>query len=664
MNTSLLKTSLSLLALASASPLWAQDQSATAGDDYSITVIGDHLDASQTNASWSLIDEADIKRAQNGAASDLLERLPGVSTTRNGGLGSFTGVRIRGAEAEQTLVVIDGVRVGDPSSPGGGFDFGSLMLGTIDRIEVLRGSNSLPWGSQAIGGVVAISTTGAIPGEIDRASGQVQGEYGARDTVRFNGQLRHLKLGPTSFGLGGGYVRTDGISTAAIGTERDGYRQYSLNLTNQTQISNSLALSAFGLYSNSRVDLDGFGPPTYIFGDTAEFQRTREHYAGVTLKHTPGDNHGSPGFSQQLGFGLSDINRDNYDPAQGAAPSFGARGRNERLSYSVDWLPFGTGGEQQSEDVLRLRAGADREWSRSQTSDAFSKDIGRTITSSLWGMVVGKPTNTLSLTAGIRYDHHRQFGGATTFALDAGQVLSSNWSLRASYREGFKAPTLFQLSATASAYGNPALAPELARAFEIGTRFHGGNIWFVDIALFRRDSRNLIDFVSCPVGPNPQPAICATGNRPFGTYDNINRARAEGIEIEGSFRFSDTLRLGANASLLTVKDRTSGSALQGNRLARRPRQNANVDLTWSPGANLQGADLSLAARYAGASFDDRANLVRLDSYWLFDIRARYPVTPSVDLFGRIENLFNEHYQTVATYGTPGRSAYVGLRWGY
>lgn len=262
------RTTLSLLALAAASPALADE--AAEVEDRTITVIGVPL--AESNASVSIIDKADLDRAQNGAAADIIARLPGVNVTQNGTLGGVASLRIRGAEAEQTLVVIDGVRVGDPSSPGGGFDFANLMLGSIDRIEVLRGANSLPWGSQAIGGVVSITTTDpALAGE-GATSGRIGAEYGARDTVRVNGQLRTVALGASQFGIGGGYVRTDGLSNAAAGTERDGYRQYSVNLTNRTEIGSTLVFRAFGLYADSRVDLDGFPPPTYSFGDTNEFQ--------------------------------------------------------------------------------------------------------------------------------------------------------------------------------------------------------------------------------------------------------------------------------------------------------------------------------------------------------------------------------------------------------
>lgn len=651
MNIRVLTSTLSLIAIAAATPAFA-DESAADSDGSTITVIGSPLAAEESNASVSVIDELDIRRAQNSPATDLLLRLPGIYATRNGGIGGLTSLRIRGAEGEQTLVTIDGVRVGDPSSPGGGFDFANLMLGAIDRIEVLRGANSLPWGSQAIGGVVAVTTT-AAPTD-GTTSGDIGAEYGSRDTIRANGQLR-ASLGASQFGIGGGYTRTDGISTAAVGTERDGYRQYSLNLTNRTEIGNTLVFRAFGLFADSRVDLDGFPPPTFGFGDTPEYQDTQEHYAAVTIEHRPGGNASTGGFAHKLQYAFADINRDNFDPSFGSTdPSFRARGRNERLSYNIDWTAV---------SQLRVLAGAEREWVRSLTSDAFSSDAGKTATTSFWGMLVGKPTETLTLTAGIRHDDHRDFGGATTLAFDAGQKLGDLVTVRASYREGFKAPTLFQLSATAGAFGNPDLLPEEAKSYEIGLRFGDTQRWFLDVAAFRRDSRNLIDFVSCPPGPNPLPAICATGNRPFGTYDNINRARGEGFEIEGGANLGE-VQLSANYSLIATKDRTVGGFFEGNRLARRPRHLANAEIAWTPGGALGGADLSAAVRYAGKSFDNRGNTVVLDDYVLVDLRASYPITKGIDLFGRVENIFDEEYQTVATYGTLGRSAYVGVRWAF
>lgn len=160
------------------------------------------------------------------------------------------------------------------------------------------------------------------------------------------------------------------------------------------------------------------------------------------------------------------------------------------------------------------------------------------------------------------------------------------------------------------------------------------------------------------------PAICAGGTRPFGTYDNINRARGQGVEVDVGAKLADRVELRANYSLVDTQDRTTGSIYEGNRLARRPKHLANAELAWTPGGTLEGADLSVAVRYAGKSFDDRFNSTELDDYVLVDLRASYPVFAGIEVYGRIENLFNEHYQTVANYGTPGRSAYAGVRWAF
>ncbi len=636
-----------------------------------ITVIGSKLDAGQSNASVSLIRESDIARAQNGAVSDILQRLPGVTATRNGTLGSFTGVRIRGADAEQTLVVIDGVRVGDPTSPGGGFDFGTLLAGSIDTIEVLRGANSVPWGSQAIGGVVNITTTRPSANANDTTIGGISAEYGANDTRRVNGTLRTYDLPLGSFGFGAGYTKTKGISSAAVGSERDGFRQYSANFNSRSQITDGLSVKTFGLFADSRLELDGFAPPTFAFGDSAEFQKSREHYGAVSVEHDVSDSDASKlKLNQKLTFSIADINRDSFNPAFGSAPDFRARGRTERLSYVLNLQPLG--GQYagwQTTDLL-ISAGAEREWSRSLTGDSFSSDRGRTRTDALFAQIVGRPVEAISLTAGMRYEDHRNFGSNVSVSADAGLALGDAWRARASYREGFKAPTLFQLSGSAGGFGNPALQPEEAKAYEIGLKGGSSSIWWVDFALFRRDSLNLIDFVGCPAGPNPNPAICATGNRPFGTYDNIRSARSQGVEVEFGYALNSNFWLEGNYSFVAAKDRTAGSSLAGNRLARRPAHSGNVELRWSGDEDLTGAEASAVLRYVGASFDNRSNSVRLGDYMLVDIRGSYeidrilPVDAELKGFFRIENLFDAEYQNVAGYGTYGRSVYAGISWNF
>jgi vitamin B12 transporter len=164
---------------------------------------------------------------------------------------------------------------------------------------------------------------------------------------------------------------------------------------------------------------------------------------------------------------------------------------------------------------------------------------------------------------------------------------------------------------------------------------------------WRRDSRDLVAFVGCFGVASP---ICV--NRPFGTYDNVARARAEGVEVSLSARPVEGLRAGATWSYVRAVDRGTGRDLP-----RRARQSASASLDWTGGRFGGGATVTAV----GASFDDAANRVRLGGYALLDLRASVDLGGGVEAFGRIENAGDERYETAAGYGQPGRAAFAGVR---
>ncbi|MEK6541543.1 MAG: TonB-dependent receptor plug domain-containing protein, partial [Pseudomonadota bacterium] len=275
----------------------------------------------------AVLNGNDLTRLQTPVISDALTLAPSVTVTRNGPVGSFTGVRIRGADASQTVVVIDGVRVGDPTSPGGGFDFGSLLNNGIECIEIQRNSNSVTWGSDAIGGVVLVETTAPNDMQINRFLGEVGSHGTKRASAQVGGQF-----GALGVVAGAGWYDSDGISSARVGTEADGFRQYAAHGRVTLDLGKSVRLSTALLYADGRLNLDGFGPPTYsVFGDTAEFQKTHEIYASGRIEHDLSSN-----FTHRLSVALADINRDSFDPANGTAPSFSARGRTTRTAWQGD----------------------------------------------------------------------------------------------------------------------------------------------------------------------------------------------------------------------------------------------------------------------------------------------------------------------------------------
>ena len=609
----------------------AEDSSS---DTIIVTASRSETPLSQVGQSVTVITAKDIKTRQTTAVVDLLRTVPGVTFTRNGGLGTSTSVNIRGADSDQTVALIDGVKLNDPSSPGSGFSFGNLLTGNISRIEVVRGSQSVLWGSQAIGGVVNIITREPT----EDLTFNANAEYGWRDTGQVVGNVSG-KFGPVSASVGAGYLRSDSFSTfneARGATERDGYENYGANAKFNIALSDAISVDLRGWYSNGKVGIDGFAPPTFAFGDTNETAQTEElvGYAGLNVALLDGR------FRNRLAFAYTDTARENLD-LSGATPfqTFDAKGKNERLEYQ---------GNFDITDGYALTFGAESEKSSFRTS-SFGGPVARADAQidSFYGQLSVSPFGGLTLTAGARYDDHDTFGGETTLA--ANGVYSPNdgtTTVRASYGEGFKTPSLFQLF---SDFGNTTLNPETSKGWDAGIsqKLLDGAIE-VGATWFHRNTSNQIVFISCPL---PRTGICT--NRPFGTYDNVARARAQGLEFGLTLKPVDALTVQANYSWIDAENRANG--LQ---LARRPSQsvNASIDYKWA-----FGLETGATATVVGDSFDNASNTRRLDGYVLVDVRASYPITDGVSIYGRIENLFDEQYETIFRYGTPRRAAYAGVR---
>ncbi len=586
-----------------------------------VTAVGVDQRLDESGQAITLLTREDLETRQSTSVADLLSTTPGITVSRAGGPGQTTAVRIRGAEDSQTLVLIDGVRVNDPASPGGAFDFGNLLTGNIDRIEVLRGPNSVPWGSQAIGGVVNI-VTAPVNGANLRA------EYGYRNSKQIVGQAGGA-FGIVTASLGGGYFDDDGISAYKNGTERDGYRQYAGNARVGVAFSDTVSLDLRGYYADSKVQFDGFPPPFYSFADTAEFSKTQQAfgYAGLNVALFGG------ALKNRIAFTLSDTARDSFDPAFGTAPSFIARGRVERFEYQ---------GDATISDGLRAVFGVERETSR------FRDDVSRygTGVTSGYLQAILKPFDALTLTGGVRVDDHKTYGTQTTVSSNAALRLGSGTIIRASYGEGFKAPTLYQLF---SDYGNDTLKPETAQSYDVGIEqsLIDGTLK-AGITAFRRNTTNQIDFFGCFGSTNPR---CAT--RPFGFYDNIARTRAEGVEAFLEIRPTSNLTVAANYSLTDATNRLTGQAL-----LRRPKNSINASIDWTARDWLK---LGASVQTVSDSVDGFGGTIRLDGYTLAAIRAAVPIGDHFELYGRVENLFDVKYETVSGYGTLGRNAHIGVR---
>jgi vitamin B12 transporter len=634
--------SISVLALVAALPALASPGLALAAEtlddanavDQVVVTAGRAADKlSETPVSMTVITAETLRQRQAVVVSDLLSRTPGVTVTRNGGVGGSTQVRIRGAESDQTAVLIDGVKLNDPSSTGGGYNFATLLAGDVDRIEVLRGPQSTLWGSQAIGGVISMITK-TPDGPL---SGDAVIEGGSRATA-------YARVGVGAGGAWGGWrlaagsYTTAGVSNfdeAMGGKEKDGYHNNAISGRLDLNVAEWAILDARLSYAAGRNEYDSSLPnPPYALGDTADYGKTKElvGYVGARLTNFDG------ALNSRIGYGYTQTDRDNYDPTSAAPKTFDSRGTDNSLEYQGTWT---------INPVWRAVFGAETErtWFRS-ASPSFSPDVDRHATSmdSVYGQLQAKPIAGVTLTGGVRHDDHDTFGDATTY--QAGATWSPNHGatiFRANYGEGFKAPSLYQLY---SDYGNTDLRPEEAKSRDLGVeqnvldgRLRGS------ITYFDRDTTNQIDFLSNNTPPN------------YGGYANTAKTRAKGVEVEGSFEVSPLLTLSANYTNMDAINKSPG-ANYGKDLARRAGETASADAELSLANGLTGG---VALQYVGHSFDNASNTRRLKSYVLTDVRVAYPINDTFELYGRVENLFDQQYETIYRYGTLGRGAFAGVR---
>ncbi len=601
---------------------------------------------SQVGNTVTVLDEADIKANQATVASDLLARVPGLSIARNGGVGQPTSVFIRGAESDQTVVLIDGVQLNDPSTTTGGFDFENLLLGNISRIEILRGAQSTLYGSQAMGGVINITTADPT----SAAGGGVNAEGGSHDTYDNAGNIGG-QSGNALWRLSGDWNSTHGIPAfdERYGGKRDcdskiggGSGQFRYDLTPDLQAD------LRGYYMNARTEFDGYDTPTQAFGDDNEYGRSNQTlaYAGLTLR--------SPDrtLTNRVAYQYTRSETREYDPdapVSYASPSietFFGIGQNEREEYQGTWDL--TPRYQLVVGAQHERSSIDSDTPAFDYSGPAPIDAEATIDSG-YAQLHGVLVPGLSLTAGERYDRHSEFGGHSTGALAAAWALNGDTTLlRASFAQGFKAPSLYQLY---SPYGAPSLRPEFAETWDAGIEQHQWNDRLVLTATyFERYSRDLIEFFDCP-------SLSDCPNEFGGFYANIARAAANGVEWQAAATPTEQLQLTANYTFTHTEDKSPGATF-GNELARRPENTANLSTTYLWTASL---NTNLTLRYAGPSYDDAANQTKLGGYVLTDVRAAYKLLDRLEVYARIENVADKHYETAYRYGELGRVAYAGLR---
>ncbi|MES2326782.1 MAG: TonB-dependent receptor [Pseudomonadota bacterium] len=581
----------------------------------------------QTPASVVIIDAQRIERLDEPLISALLRLTPSAAVATSGPAGSLTEVRIRGAEANHTLLFVDGIKIDDPAS-GNTPRYEILNADLASRIEVVRGPQSALWGSEAIGGVIAVNGLDDAPG---LAASAEAGSFGF-ERASGSGSLVTQRA---SLSGAFGFQRATGINSVAGPGDRDGYRNLSGRLRGVWRLGHDVEVGASGLALGGRSEFDGFDPFTGAHVDTLDNSRNRLEAGRIWAAV---GNEQSPWRAEVAGSLLGSSNKNFLaDTEQNRT-----RGTRRNVSVQVE-RNFTTGSV-----VHRLIVAADTEretfHARDTAFGGFTDQDRKRSHDSITGEWRADGKQVTGDVA-VRRDLFNRFKDATSVRASLLGQLGGGFSLAGSYAEGIAQPTFFDLYGffPGNFVGNPDLKPESSRGFEASLRYRRGAIG-ASLTAYRQRLHDEI-----------------VNNASFTSVLNAARiSRREGIEATVDWKIAGALRLSANYAYLKATEPDPSSSEQVTE-ARRPRHSGSVVVDGSGRRFSYGASIA----YVGEHLDNRDTFpfarVTLGSYWLADARIAYAIKRGVELFARGSNLLNQHYQDVFSYRTEGRGIYAGVR---
>ena len=592
-----------------------------------VTASREPVTKEATAASTTVLPEEKVEALGVPSTVDMLRLIPGVAVSASGSRGALTEVRIRGAEAKHSLLFVDGIRFNDPAL-GNVARFELLTSDALSRIEVVRGPQSALWGSEALGGVIALETADPL-----RQQGlSALAEYGSLDTVRTSvqGAARNAQVG---IAAAAGRIRTEGIDIRGPSGERDGFDNRTVSVKLSWQPSGELEAGVAGHRVAGKSEYDGYDPVTFAASEAVE-TRNRIGAARAWLRATRGQ--------WTLSGDTSFLDSNNRNLFEGAPVN---RTYGERLTAGVQASRrFG---------AHRVTIAAEHEAEEFHARDqayggATEQDRTRTLHAVVgewradWG--VG-----LSTGVAVRHDDFSAFTDATTVRAEATFALTPRLRLHASYGEGIAQPTFYDLFGFYPEFGfqgNPNLRPESSRAWEAGVRWAATRTSLAVTGF----SQNLADENLLVFNGNGSTTVNADGE-----------SRRRGVELEFGHAPSQAVTLQANYTYLDAKEQRTAAGLPV-REQRRPRHSGSLLATGRAAPLELGVSLAYVGERIDTDFDVfPSHEVRLDEYVLASLRASVSLTRRLEAYVRAENGFGARYQDVVGYNTAGRTVYAGLR---
>lgn len=584
-----------------------------------VTATRTPLALPRVGSALTVIDAEELELQQDALLVDALERVPGLTVVRQGGPGTIPSVFIRGANSNQTLLLVDGVKLHDAAGPNRETQLDHVAVEDIERIEVLRGPQSVLYGSDAIGGVINVITKRERGAPHVRASVE-GGSFGT------NVETASVRGGGPRHYYAASLTRTDvtgfSIATTDVAGDRDGYER--LALSNQVGFGgDALGIDLGFRYVDADVEIDSGGSPGSSYADARQF------VGRVAPRASLFDG----AWEQTLAWSVNHARRDSL--------AFGRSRFTGRL-HEVDWQHT-----LRPLEALAIVVGA--EWEReimagTSSGNALRVDVDAY---SAYGDMQLSLLDAVDLAAGARVYHHEIFGTEVVGRGSAAvRIPDTGFKLRISAGNGFKAPTLGQLYDDTFGTNNPALEPERAVGADAGIAWRSADDRFgADVGVFANWIDDLI-----------------VGAAPTFVNANVAEARTRGVEASADAVLLERgsalglLRARIDYTYLYTRDR-----LAQRRLLRRPAHEVSFSATWSP---IERVDLTASVRW----LDDRLDfspvtfaIIEANDYAVVDVMVRFAATGWLDVYARVENAADEDYEAIAGFRQPGVAAYAGVR---
>ncbi len=612
---------LTLLLIVSLTPIPLFAAETERMDEMVVTATRTETFLSQVASSVTVVTAEEIEARQQTQVIEVLRSVPGLSVVQSGSTGGGVSIYMRGTHNKHTLVLIDGVEFRDASGVDASASLSNLTTDNIERIEVVRGVQSVLYGSDAIGGVINIITKKGQKKPHFYASA----EAGSYDTWRetAGGSLGNDYItGALSFSR----TDTDGFSAADENNgndEEDGYENTTFALNLNASPSDILELNLTLRSTEAEYEQDGFTDPdgdyVYEFSDTADTSETDEKTGRIEgVLHLLDDR-----WQMAVGAAYTGIDRE-YDYEDGSEYDYDGTVKKFDMQNTI-----------RMNDQNKIVAGIETE------NEAYDGgDLKADATNNAAYLQDQFTAGHFSAAVGVRYDDHEEFGGETTWRVAPTYTMPSTGTrIKGSVGTGFKAPSVYQLYAPKLVVygytyyiGNEDLEPEESIGYDIGIEQPFlENRLVIGVAWFFNDIDNYIDY------------DYALG------YQNIDEVKTQGIESTISWYPAECFDIQVGYTYTDTEDES------GERLDRRPLHKGTADLNFYPIKNLQ---INLNALYTGERDDDDQTL---DAYTLINLATSYQLTENLKIFGRVNNLFDEEYEEVSGYGTADISSYVGIK---